>query len=572
MIRIDENGPETDLMIQKRGLGGKMRNTKLFSILALLMVFLLAIAGVAYAQGNEDSGADASGNGMGENNTNDSDNDSDNDSGIGSGIGSTVNDAVEQAFSEISSVEIDGETLKIDPSTAPATSPSPEDRIIPGKYMSACVAAVKAKFPETKDEAAKLKCRIALTKAVEQKREQIRERFEAKKGEIKQKIENNSKDIKERLEKNSELRNRIMNISRENAQKLKNVRPEILDKLNKLDNETMAKFAKLDRAKIKEFMNMTPEKLKEKLAKVQINKVKIEDFLNKREVAKEKLDKAKENYKKAQERFNELKEKYQEEKSRFEKSVRDIKTCEKNSNSSKCAELTAKANEHAKAYLNHTINMVSKSLEMIKSKLSENTFIDEDTADAKIAEIDAMLAKADELSDKLKSAMTKEEIQSVAKDVAAFWNSAKIGINENAVELYGDKIENVIKRSDVLQTKLDTILADMESRGIDTAYINTNVELFSLKIEDAKKKYALSEDLLKKASEITGNSSESTKSAVALTKEAHQYLEESKKSLNEAYEIFKTIAKEIKMKGGNLTISANEDIEIATEDSEEAVI
>jgi hypothetical protein len=567
-------------------------NNKMALVLAMFMMFIVSVFGTGMVLGENGNGIDAddidtnnnisdSNSNLGSDASDDLDSNVEDDSDIEDE--SDVEDETEESDDDSESedeltddlnITIEGTTVELDDfddnvvgSTANVTTA--DGKIIPGKVMSACVLALKTKFPRisnaVSDERLKDKCKALISDAIARKKTMLQNRFEARKeAKFEMEDESENKDrLEARNEKIIELRKKVLeNIKEENKAKfeiaMKN--EKFREKLSNLNEKDFEKISTLDRARLKEVLESKNATLA--LQKFNVKKVKVEDYLEQRKISKDKLEKAKENFKEAQERYDDLKEKFSKVKDNFTDSAKKIKEC-KSDNSTVCAELETKANENAKKYLLHTAEIILKSLEKVKAKLEESENLNQSFVAEKIADIDSAITKVNDLVEKGESAQTKEEIKAVAKDIAKLWTTLKIKVNENSVHMYSSQVENIIKRSEILETKLDKILAQMNGTNITS--VEAELDVFSDKINLAREKFELGEKLLFEARDMDKNNSTDVKFAVENVRSAHKYFEEAKRLISEAQDSFKKIVREIRNNGGNLEIEMNEEIEVVEE-------
>lgn len=330
--------------------------------------------------------------------------------------------------------------------------------------------------------------------------------------------------------------------------------PKANDFVKDLPEEKAKVFLHLPRAEQKKLLEMESTKAVENLDRLKLKKVNEEMQFKKRAIALEKVRLAEKNFKLAKEEYVKANRIYKEKKALFLDVKEKLKACE-GVESDECNELREKAEEHAKAFLINGAKMAIEHLNKIKNKVESAEDMDEDKAREIITEIDTAISKLEDAITQVEAAQSKEAVQEAAKVINDIWKSIKHKEKLHAARLVHAKVWNIIKRSEHLEERLDSALADMEEKGVDVEDIEAKVDEFSVKISEAKEKFEKAEELLKQARDLkTENSDEEEIAKVTeLVEEAKQLLREAHNAIKEAHRILVEIIKAIRSAGGELT-------------------
>jgi hypothetical protein len=350
-------------------------------------------------------------------------------------------------------------------------------------------------------------------------------------------VEKNAELRQKILDTRANLRDKIAQIRNSSAIKFENLREEQAQKLEKLNATDMKKLALLDRARIKKIAALDETQMRLELAKLKIVQVRKDLLFKNREIAKDKLDKAKDNFDKAEKNYNESKAKFEDEKALFEKY--------KNTNSTV-------ALEHAKKFLNHAGDVVINLLEKIKSKVQSNDGLTDNESSTMIADIDARIAAVKAAQDAINASTTKEEVKAAAKTIIDEWSKTKGDIQEYVGRLVNAKVGEVIQRSEQLEKKLNDVLSEMKNKSISVDSINTKVDLFSMRIDEARNKFKTAQSLFDQVKAMKGENmtADTSQTIKTLSGQANSLAKEALSALQDAHSILMTIVKDVKQAGG----------------------
>lgn len=354
----------------------------------------------------------------------------------------------------------------------------------------------------------------------------------------------------ERLKKlNEEQQRRLANINPENLRKIAQVGEQYLDKIANLNEEQLKKLVHLDRETFKRIAGKDREQIARDLEKLTIKIVKKGDLFKKRIVLEDKLAEAKANFDRAVLAYNSIKEEFKVEKAAFEEAV-----AEKDE---------AKAIEHGKKFLKHAADMAIKTLERVKHKAEGNDDLTEEELAEIVKDINAKIEALEQAKEELEAADTKETVKAAGEVILNAWNRAKYKIELHTEKIVRSKVGEIIERSKHLEARLEALLTKLEAEGIEIGSLDTMVDLFSMRISEAKEKFKIGEELFKEAKKSIG------KSQGVLVKQAKTFTKEAHKALKAADEILKDIKEAVKEAGAEFDVELEDEIEIVEEIEEE---
>jgi hypothetical protein len=343
------------------------------------------------------------------------------------------------------------------------------------------------------------------------------------------------------------IKAKIADIKEGAAIKFDNMKEEQAKNMEKLDDLEMKKLALLDRARMKKISVLDEAQMKIELAKLKVVEVKKDLLFKKRVISEAIQTKAKDNYDKAEKRYNESKDEFEKEKALFEQF--------KNTNDTK-------ALEHAKKFLNHAGDVVINLLEKVKSKVQENDGLTDNESSTMIADIDARIAAVKAAQEKVNASTTKEEVKAAAKAIIDEWGKTKSDVKEYVGRLVNAKVGEIIQRSEQLEKKLNDVLTEMKNNSINVDSLNTKVDLFSMRVEEARNKFKTAQSLFEQVKTMKGESmtADRLNTIKILSEQAKNLAKEANSALQEAHSILMTIVKDVKQAGG-------EDINLESEAS-----
>src|SRR3989338_8254219 len=307
----------------------------------------------------------------------------------------------------------------------------------------------------------------ARIKAKENK-EEFNNRLKALRNEHRNKIEALNKEKQEKFaELSSERLQKIAELDERQLEKLSRLNISNVEKLSKLKKERLEKLTELNEEKLNRIAKLEKEKLRIELKTYKIIKVKNLDDLDEKNLTEE--------------RIKWLRERYEDAKSNITSANEDLKEAReglKNATKERREDLVI---INSKTYLLRSIAVMISNLEKVKVQVQENTQISDEEEAEIVADIDAQISQLNSLKAEVEAATTKEQVKDLAKRLREKWHE----IRETRLLLHAERvmdarIEVLIKRSNVLEKRLDKILGNAnESIQAD---LSADIDLFSQKI------------------------------------------------------------------------------------------
>jgi len=277
-----------------------------------------------------------------------------------------------------------------------------------------------------------------------------------------------------------------------------------------------------------------------------------------RKIAQAKLTSAKQNYVKAKERYLTARRNYISAQNNFREAKGKLKACK---NTEECNQLRGQTRERAKEFLLKTADNILEHLNKIKAKVESNEDLSEEEANEILEKIDGMIKEIEDAKSTIESSEDKDEIIEAAKTIKQAWVSIRKRLAIHTGRIINARIGGIIVKIKQLEVKLEKILERMEEKGIDTSEIQTLVDDFNAKTNEAKENYESALDKFKEAA------SKEVKTAHELAVEGHRYMKAAHKSLQEAQKLLRDIVLSIKQKGGQEELTAVTEEEAEEESS-----
>ncbi|MBL7054232.1 phage tail tape measure protein [Candidatus Woesearchaeota archaeon] len=323
---------------------------------------------------------------------------------------------------------------------------------------------------------------------------------------------------------------KLAEIKAVNLRKIIGLDEKKINKITSLDQAQLEKLSNLDRARLNKFSQLSINSLNKELQKLEIKKINPSALFRKRILTEQKIRTAAERFQVAEQNLLSLKKDLDAE----------IKLLKKAKGSKD--ELGVK--EHSKKYLLTAADAIINHLEKIKSRVQQSQNIDEEEALELIKDINKKIQELEDLKSSAEDIETKDGIKSIAKDINAAWKRTRISSEFYVRLLVNKKIQETIKRSEQLEKKLDSILAEIEEKAFEVKNIEEILTIFSEKIDEAREKLKESQgkSIKSRATGIEADiqqliieSKSSSQESEILLKEAHNILTEIVKGIKALY-------------------------------------
>lgn len=227
-------------------------------------------------------------------------------------------------------------------------------------------------------------------------------------------------------------------------------------------------------------------------------------------------------------------QKYREAKAQLAENKEKLKACKGLSNAA-CTEERIKARKNSQKLMLNAADRILGLLEKAKTRVQESDQLSEEEKATAIAALEDRMqdiASARETIEQTTEAATKEEIKESATLIREAWRKANKEIKEKASRAAVGKIGGTLVKIEKLEAKLERTVNKLKSQGIDTTPIETMMQQFENKIQEAKDAHAIA---MQKFQE--GNVNEATvnvRAAHRRIKEAHMLLKDVVRKIRKA--------------------------------------
>ena len=355
------------------------------------------------------------------------------------------------------------------------------------------------------------------------------------------------------LEKLSDLKKerleRISNLSEEKLQRLAELEKDKLERIADLNGTEIEKVAVLSRARLKEVAKLERDRIKIELKAYKIIRVKNLKDLNDKNITDEELALLRQRFEDAKSNLSAARDDLKDAKKALKDAINEGKE-----------ELTLL---NSRFYLLKSINLLIFQLEKIKIKVKENEHISDEEEAKIIADIDAQISDLNSFKAEVEAATTKEQIKELAKRLRERWHELReIKLLLHAERVMVARVEGLVKRTEVLEKKLDKILARANESNISTD-LSSDMELFSQKITLAEDKYKQAQAKLSEAFNLSlTNETANIERIKELISEARELRKEAHQALKQAHDVLKIIVLKLRIAKLDADISADVEVEV----------
>jgi len=326
-----------------------------------------------------------------------------------------------------------------------------------------------------------------------------------------------------------------------------------------LSDDNAQKFLHLTRAQQKNIVQMSNADALKEINKYKLTKINVQNLYKKRIITATQLKQAEQRFMAARNRYIAAQKRYQTNKELYQQVKIKYQACE-DKDSEECQELQEEILEHAKDFLVDRVNMIIEYLNKIREKVESSDDLTEEEADEIIEDIDKAIDEFNDILNEISEAETKENIQDIAREINALWKRMSAYAIRYALRLLHVKVGEIIERSEHLEEKLDCVLENMEEQGIEVEAIETKVDLFSMRVDEARIKFRKAQELFDQVKELRGEDDKDIRTINNLMNEAKKLVREAHSALKNAHSLLMIIIRDIKAAGGNITscVDANE--------------
>lgn len=308
-------------------------------------------------------------------------------------------------------------------------------------------------------------------------------------------------------------------------------RLELVEKLKEKDIERLEK--------IREQREEVAAKLEELKNKEHFVQFKLEGA-KARLIAKERMENAEKKFEEAREHFDEAREKQRDEHSAFVEARTKWRVECRSTGSEECTALDEELKARVSGYLQHTLESIIQQLEKVKQRIESSDTLTEEEAARMLADIDAKLAQAEALKEKVENELTKEELQSLVEEIRELWNAVKHDLKLHAGRVVNSRMGGILVQSEKMSVKLTKVLERMAEQGADTTTVEELVTQFNAHLDASTVAYEEAQNLFKEAAGLKGEARGSkVREAQARMKAAQDALQEAHSVLQDVHKVLK---------------------------------
>lgn len=275
-----------------------------------------------------------------------------------------------------------------------------------------------------------------------------------------------------------------------------------------------------------------------------------------RQDIKANLEQARERYVAARQNYATARAAHLETRERFLETREQFNEC-KGDQSEDCQQVREEIRLQTRDVLAGTADRVTAMMEKLSGRIEMSGLSDEDKAeriaaiDARIAEIGAARQSAEGISEN----STPQEIRAAAQDLKQSWAKTRANLKVNSARMINERIGGIVVQMEQVSTKLDAVIARLESKGYDTSAAESLRPEFDAKVQSANDHYDAAQALFGQVSIEDAEASETKVS------EAHTHIVAAKQDLKDARDILRSIVQEIRSTGnGDAALEEQEEL------------
>lgn len=330
------------------------------------------------------------------------------------------------------------------------------------------------------------------------------------------------------------------------------IKNAIANKVGNLTNEEIGKLEIMGRALASRIEKTNASQIMSVLQNIKTKIVQKVELFRNRVIAEAQLRIAAEKLRLAKLVYEAAKLNAMDAKAKFRALNSSYFPC-KNSSTTQCLEVKARILEAAR---NLTVNSYGRAisyLEKLRERIGSSQFINSTNAQEAVAEIDSALALLQAGKLKAQNASTLAELRNASLELKRIILKIRTMVRLHEVRVIRARVSEVFERARHLERRMELILDKLNSSGINTSGMESNLSEFSAKVDAAKDKMNSSLALFREAvalriqAQADGNVSEAEHAQIAEKLNASRSLaKEAQTLLREAHAILVDIAKQVK--------------------------
>ncbi len=319
-----------------------------------------------------------------------------------------------------------------------------------------------------------------------------------------------------------------------------------MKELTNLDGSSVQKLERIPRYYIltEDFANKL-----NKIKNVVVQKVKLKDLLQKRNIVDEKIQEAKSNQIKSKENYIQLQSKLQVQQNELKKYIAEQNKC--NSLSKNCDIEDEKTTQLIKEHIGTTLQTMEQTINSLQSQLQQEQSLSDEEAYKIETQLQLQKNNLRQLNQTLALSGSKEDMHLLWEEVLNNWNAEKTTLRKNIGKLTSSKINYVLVHMNILQNKLNSF----ETKFEDVELTQETIKLF----EQFSTIVSEGQNLFEEANQLLNQNS--TQEADAKFKEADAKFKEANKLL--LTQIIPQLKKQISQKELEDFLKTNDEEEIS---------
>lgn len=267
--------------------------------------------------------------------------------------------------------------------------------------------------------------------------------------------------------------------------------------------------------------------------KKSINDASKEEFKERRELLKAKIEAekefTKEQIEQMRERMKAAKEKYEQARERYEEQKDDLKGlrdrfhgCEEGDDSDECTQVRQKVSVGVKNHLTKTTELIEKSLERLTEHVNDSTVL---TAEEKQSALDSINVLETKLTAEKERVMamaetaSAEELRSEVKNLKQLWQDVSKQQKRIIAMMTSSKMENLVDKHADLEESMQKRIDAAKEKGIDTTELEALLARFKTAVAKLEADQASARNFWQQAENMNKESLEQWRDAQEVVKD-----------------------------------------------------
>lgn len=261
--------------------------------------------------------------------------------------------------------------------------------------------------------------------------------------------------------------------------------PVLGDFLASLDDNQRAVFMHLTRAQQKELLQLGLQEAKLRLNRLSLRRIDEALRFRRRAISATLRDAIRTRFIASHIIYRELFQNYTIAKGNFLEVKNNASSlCAADNTSAECLEAQEEALGYAKEMLGILADIQLRALELVKDRVDESEYIDEEKAAEIVSNIDGLITQLNGAKDLLENASTKEEVKAAGSVIRSTWLTIREKIREHRTYLLRAALRSIIERARAYESRVEKALARLGAQK--RASIEQLLEQYSNKVKEAE--------------------------------------------------------------------------------------